>query len=72
MSQNRRLHNHPGMENEFRDAEFAAQLCRLDREAELCRSITLQVSDLIVANSREWLSAAEWVPVSSQNPKQVK
>ncbi|HTU48153.1 MAG TPA: hypothetical protein VMF91_24040 [Bryobacteraceae bacterium] len=54
------------MENEFRDLEFAAQLCRLDREAELCRSIALEVSDLIVTNCREWLKAADWTPVSSQ------
>ena len=54
------------MENEFRDREFAEHLCRLDKEAERCKTVSLKVSELVVANSREWITASEWVPASLQ------
>jgi hypothetical protein len=53
------------METGFRDAEFAEQLCRLDREAEQSRTASLEVSELVVTGSREWLSATEWVATST-------
>lgn len=57
-----------GMETEFRDADFAEQLCQLDRESERSRSASLELCDLILQSRsmseprREWVAASEWAP----------
>ena len=54
------------METGFRDVEFAEDLCRLDRERELCASASLDVCELVVQSRsvaeprREWVPASEW------------
>lgn len=54
------------MENELRDAEFAENLFRLDRQAEQNRTISLELSSMVVADSIEWLPAAQWANTSPQ------
>jgi hypothetical protein len=54
------------MADHFGDLEFAEEMCRLDEQAEHHRSISLDVCSMVVANSIEWLPAAEWVKPPAQ------